>query len=263
LRHQTSPDDQIHANVTDQGASMNGRVIAITGASSGIGEAAARLLAKQGAKLALGARRTDRLDAIVADIEAQGGEAIAHKLDVTNRESMEAFVGATTERFGRIDVLVNNAGVMLLAPLSDLRVDEWDRMVDVNLKGVLHGIGAVWERMLSQNSGQIVIVGSIAGRQVMPMNGVYAATKFALRALADSVRLEGGTAIRSTLISPGAVATELFSNILHDGIRERSADRIATALPAESIARAIVYAISEPDDVDVNEVTVRPMTVKY
>lgn len=242
---------------------MSSKVIAITGASSGIGEAAARLLAQTGAKLVLGARRTDRLAAIVSDIEAAGGEALAHELDVTSRDSMEAFVEATVNRFGRIDVLVNNAGTMLLAPLSDLRVDEWDRMVDVNLKGVLHGIGAVWPRMMAQERGHIVIVGSIAGRQIGPVNGVYAATKFAVRALAESLRLEGGTAIRSTLISPGAVATELFEKIEHPGIQEAAVARSATALPADSIARAIAYAIAEPDDVDVNEITVRPLTVKY
>lgn len=242
---------------------MNGKVIAITGASSGIGEAAARLLAQSGEKLVLGARRREKLDAIVREIEATGGEAIAVDLDVTSRASMAAFVEATIGRFGRIDVLVNNAGVMLLAPLSDLRIEEWEQMVDVNLKGVLYGIGAAWPRMMAQEHGHIVTVGSVASRQVIATNGVYAATKFAVRALADSLRLEGGAAIRSTLISPGAVATELFDNIKHPMIQERAKARSTSALPAASIARAIAFAIAQPDDVDVSEIIVRPMNGKY
>jgi NADP-dependent 3-hydroxy acid dehydrogenase YdfG len=242
---------------------MTDKVIAITGASSGIGEAAARLLAAGGAKLVLGARRMEKLEQIVADIEAAGGSAVAVSLDVTDPDSMNAFVNVARERYGRIDVLVNNAGIMYLAPLSDLRVDEWDRMVDVNIKGILNGVAAAWPHMMEQESGHMVIVGSIAGRQVLPLNGVYAATKYAVRALAEWLRLEGGTAIRSTLIAPGAVQTELFEKIPHPQINEGTKARLKDALPVDSIARAIVYAIEQPDGVDVNEVTVRPMVHKY
>ncbi len=242
---------------------MNDKVVAITGASSGIGEATARLLAKSGARLVLGARRRDQLAAIAREIEAEGGVAVPVELDVTDRASMQAFAEVAVNRFGRIDVLVNNAGVMLLAPLSDLRTEEWDRMIDVNIKGVLNGAAAFLPRMQTQGRGHIVIVGSIAGHQVMPMNGVYAATKFAVRAIAESLRLEGGAAIRSTLISPGAVATELFDKILHPQIQEMAKARLGSALPVDSIARAIAFAIDQPDDVDVSEIIVRPMANKY
>lgn len=242
---------------------MNEKVIAITGASSGIGEASARLLAKTGAKLVLGARRMDQLTAIAESIEAEGGTAIPVELDVTSRDSMRAFVDAAINRFGRIDVMVNNAGVMYLAPFSDLRVDEWDRMIDVNIKGMLNGAAAVFPHMQAQNSGHFVTVGSIAGHQIMPMNGIYAATKFAVRAIAESLRLEGGTTIRSTLISPGAVATELFDKIPHPQIQEMAKSRLAAALPVEAVARAIAFAIEQPANVDVNEIIVRPMANKY
>jgi NADP-dependent 3-hydroxy acid dehydrogenase YdfG len=242
---------------------MSDKVVAITGASSGIGEAAARLLAKSGARLVLGARRRDQLVAIAKEIEAEGGTAVPVELDVTNRASLQAFAQMALSQFGRIDVLVNNAGVMLLAPLSDLRTEEWDRMIDVNIKGVLYGAAAVLPHMHAQGRGHIVTVGSIAGHQVMPMNGVYAATKFAVRALAESLRLEGGTAIRSTLISPGAVATELFDKILHPQIQQMAKARIGSALRVDCIARAIAFAIEQPDDVDVNEIIVRPMANKY
>jgi NADP-dependent 3-hydroxy acid dehydrogenase YdfG len=242
---------------------MSNKVIAITGASSGIGAAAARLLAKSGAQLVLGARRQDKLAAVVREIESEGGAAIAVELDVTSAESMNAFIETARSRFGRIDVLVNNAGVMLLAPLADLRVAEWNRMIDVNIKGVLNGVAAALPHMKAQEGGHVVIVGSIAGIQVMPMSGVYAATKHAVRAIAESIRIEGGTAIRSTLIQPGATQTELFDNIEHDGIRQVTQGRFNLALPVDAIARAIVYAVEQPDGVDVNEVTVRPMADKY
>lgn len=242
---------------------MSNKVIAITGASSGIGAAAARLLAKSGAQLVLGARRREQLGAVASGIEAEGGIAVPVELDVTDAGSMQAFIEVARSRFGRVDVLVNNAGVMLLAPLGDLRVAEWNRMIDVNIKGVLNGIAAVLPYMKEQDSGHIVLVGSIAGRQVMPMNGVYAATKHAVRAIAESVRLEGGTTIRSTLIQPGATQTELFDNIEHPEIRVMAQARLDAALPVDSIARAIAYAIEQPEGVDVNEITVRPMVHKY
>ena len=241
---------------------MTGKIIAITGASSGIGEATARLLAASGHRLVLGARRTDQLAAIAQSIETQGGIAIPFELDVTNRESAKAFVDFTIGRFGRIDVMVNNAGVMYSAPISDLRVDEWDRMIDVNIKGLLNGAAAALPHMQAQQRGQLVTVGSVAGHRVTPMNGVYAATKFAVHALAEAFRLEGGVGIRSTLISPGAVATELFDKILHPQIQEMAKAQLGKALPAEAIARAIAFAIEQPDDVDVNEILVRPVGIK-
>jgi NADP-dependent 3-hydroxy acid dehydrogenase YdfG len=242
---------------------MSNKVVAITGASSGIGEAAARLLAQSRVKLVLGARRTDKLATIANHIEATGGTALAVELDVTKRSSMQAFAEVAQERFGRIDVLVSNAGVMYLAPLSDLRVDEWERMIDVNIKGVLNGVAVFLPRMLEQGSGHFVTVGSTAGHQVMPMNGVYASTKFAVRAIADSLRLEGGEAIRSTLISPGATATELFDKIPNLEVQELVKSYSGGALPADSIARAIAFAIAQPEGVDVNEILVRPMMNKY
>jgi NADP-dependent 3-hydroxy acid dehydrogenase YdfG len=205
----------------------------------------------------------DQLSAIAREIEEEGGTAVPVGLDVTNRDSMKAFVDGVLSRFGRIDVMVNNAGVMLLAPLSDLRTEEWDRMIDVNIKGLLNGAAAVLPHMKTRESGHFVTVGSVAGRQVMPMNGVYAATKFAVRAIAESLRLEGGTTIRSTLISPGAVATEPFDKILHPQIQVMAKARLGGALPADSIARAIAYAIEQPADIDVNEIIVRPMANKY
>ncbi|MDB5584197.1 MAG: putative oxidoreductase [Bradyrhizobium sp.] len=242
---------------------MRDKVVIITGASSGIGEATARLLAKSGAQLVLGARRVDRLAAIAAEIEEQGGTAIAAQLDVTSRTSVEAFVEQACNRFGRVDVLVNNAGVMLLAPVADLRTDEWDRMIDVNIRGVLYGAAAVLPRMQAQGQGHIITIGSVAGHRVMPMSAVYSATKFAVRAFAEGLRLEGGTAIRSTLISPGAVATELFDKILHPEIQQMAKSRIDDALPVDSIARAIAFAIEQPAEVDVNEIIVRPLANKY
>jgi NADP-dependent 3-hydroxy acid dehydrogenase YdfG len=242
---------------------MSDKIIAITGASSGIGEASARLLAKSGAKLVLGARRHEQLTTIAREIEADGGVAVPVALDVTSRDSMEAFVEQARSHFGRIDVLVNNAGVMLLAPLSDLRTSEWDRMIDVNIRGVLNGIAAALPHMKAQDSGHFVIVGSIAGRQVQQVNGVYAATKYAVRAIADNLRLEGGQTIRSTLISPGAVATELFDKILHPEIQQMAKSRIEAALPVEAVAQAIGYAIAQPPGVDINEIILRPMVHKY
>jgi NADP-dependent 3-hydroxy acid dehydrogenase YdfG len=242
---------------------MINKVIAITGASGGIGEATARLLGAKGAKLVLGARRVERLAAIASEIEAAGGVAVPVELDVTDREGMKRFVDTAVEKFGRIDVIVNNAGVMYLAPFAELRVDEWDRMIDVNIKGVLNGAAAAMPHMQAQQSGHFVTVGSVAGHQVIQVNGVYAATKFAVRALAESLRLEGGSGIRSTLISPGAVATELFGKIPHEQIRAGALGRQDTAMPAQSIAEAILFAIEQPESVDVNEIIMRPVALRY
>ncbi|GAA5074222.1 SDR family oxidoreductase [Lysobacter panacisoli] len=242
---------------------IRGKVVAITGASSGIGEAAALRLAGHGARLALGARRTDRLEAIATKIREAGGEVLVQALDVTRRDSVDAFVQATVKQYGRLDVLVNNAGVMPLSRMADLKVDEWERMVDVNVKGVLFGIGAALPVMHAQSAGQIVNVSSVAGRQVFPTAAVYCATKFAVHALSEGLRQESPF-LRVTTIAPGAVESELTSTI-SDPAMKREVDEVfrKDMLPADAIARAIAYAIGQPADVDVNELVVRPTAQAY
>ncbi|MFV0625454.1 SDR family oxidoreductase [Sphingomonas sp. ac-8] len=233
------------------------KVVLITGASSGIGEATARLLGEAGARVVLGARRTDRLEALAAEIVAAGGQAMFQRLDVTDRTSVTAFVDAGIARFGRIDVLVNNAGVMPLSPLAALKLDEWDRMVDVNLRGVLNGIAAALPRFVAQGSGQFVNVASLGAHYVVPTGAVYCATKFAVWALTDGIRQEHDN-IRATIVSPGVVESELADSISDPGTIEAMAAFRETMLPAEAIARAIRYAIVQPEDVDVSEIVVRP-----
>lgn len=242
---------------------IRGKVVAITGASSGIGEATALRLASHGAILVLGARRTDRLDAIAAKVREQGGDVLVQALDVTRRESVDAFIAATVQRHGRLDVLVNNAGVMPLSRMADLKIDEWERMVDVNVKGVLFGIGAALPVMHAQQSGQIVNVSSVAGRQVFATAAVYCATKFAVHALSEGLRQESPF-LRVTTIAPGAVESELTSTI-SDPAMKREVDEVfrKDMLPADAIARAIAYAIGQPADVDVNELVVRPTAQAY
>jgi NADP-dependent 3-hydroxy acid dehydrogenase YdfG len=234
------------------------KIVAITGASSGIGEATARLLAKSGARVVLGARRTDRLEAIVAEIREEGGEALAVSLDVTNRNSTQTFVDTAIERFGGIDVLVNNAGVMLLSPLEDRKVDEWERMIDVNVKGVLNGIAAVYPAMRKQGHGHVINVSSVAGHLVFGSGAVYCGTKYAVRAISEGFRQESGPNIRSTLISPGAVATELPVHITDDSITQALSSMYEIAISPIAIAQAIAYAIDQPANVDVNEILIRP-----
>ena len=240
-----------------------GKVVAITGASSGIGEATALRLAQHGAILALGARRTDRLEAIATRIRNEGGDVFVQALDVTRRDDVEAFVNATIARFGRVNVLVNNAGVMPLSRMADLKVDEWDRMVDVNVKGVLYGIGAVLPSMNERGAGQIINVSSVAGRQVFATAAVYCATKFAVHALSEGLRQESPF-LRVTTIAPGAVESELTSTI-SDPAMKREVDEVfrKDMLPADAIARAIAFAIGQPADVDVNELVVRPTAQAY
>jgi NADP-dependent 3-hydroxy acid dehydrogenase YdfG len=233
------------------------KIILITGASSGIGEATAKLLAKGGATVVLGARRTDRLDRLVTEIEAAGGEARARALDITSREDTKAFVDAARAEFGRVDVIVNNAGVMPLSPMASLKVDEWDRMIDVNIRGVLHGIAAVLPIMNDQGSGQIINVSSIGGHTVSPTAAVYCATKFAVWAISDGLRQENDR-IRVTVISPGVVETELADSISDEKGREEMMAFRTIAIPPDAIARAIVFAIEQPEDVDVSELIVRP-----
>ncbi|AKF11719.1 SDR family oxidoreductase [Sandaracinus amylolyticus] len=241
-----------------------GKVVAITGASSGIGEASARWLAREGAHVVVGARRTDRLEALVQQIREAGGEASARRLDVTSRDDVRAFVELAVERYGRLDVLVNNAGLMPLSPMERLLVDEWERMIDVNLKGVLYGIAAALPVFRAQGGGQIVNVSSIADRRIVPTAAVYSGTKYAVRAISEGLRQEIGGAIRVTLVSPGATESELASTISDPELKRRVVDEYRSdLLPAEAIARAIGFAIGQPRDVDVNEIVVRPTAQAY
>jgi len=234
---------------------LSNRVVLITGASSGIGEATARELAAAGAKVMIGARRSDRLEALARDL----GENVAWaRLDVTDRESFVAFVTAAEARFGRVDVLVNNAGVMPLSPLSALLVDQWDWMIDVNIRGVLHGIAAVLPGFQAQGSGHVVNVASTAAYRVFPGAAVYSGTKYAVRAITDGLRMEH-TDIRATTISPAATQSELAHTITDPATQKAiEAFRNAGMLGADAVARAIRFAIEQPADVDMSEIIVRP-----
>lgn len=234
------------------------KVIIITGASSGLGEATARRLAKNGAKLMLAARREEHLQNLVNEIEQDGGTAKYQLTDVTNRSEVEALVKATQEAYGKVDVLVNNAGLMPLSPLAATKVAEWEKMVDVNIKGVLYGVAAVMPIMQEQKSGHIINISSVAGHKVFPGGAVYCATKFAVKAISEGIRLESEGIIRSTNISPGAVATELANSITHEETAKGMDAIYEIAIDADAIARAITYAIEQPDDVDVNEIIIRP-----
>ena len=237
---------------------INSKVVIITGASSGLGEATARRLADRGAKLVLAARREDRLKALSEDLSAKGAEVIWQVTDVTDRKQVEALAASAKEAFGRIDVLVNNAGLMPLAPLDALKVDEWDQMVDVNIKGVMYGIAAVLPTMREQHSGHVINLSSVAGHKLFPGAADYCATKFAVKALSEGLRMEAGDEIRSTNISPGAVATELTSTITDPNAKKAAEDLYSVAIDADAVARAIVYAIEQPADVDINEIILRP-----
>lgn len=239
---------------------MNGvanKVVLVTGASSGIGEATARLLAESGSTVLLGARRTDRLEGIVADIRAAGGTAEARPLDVTSREDMEAFVEYAVARFGRVDVIINNAGIMPLSPLAALKVEEWDRMIDVNFRGVLHGIAAVLPVMTAQASGQVINIASIGAHAVSPTAAVYCATKYAVWAISEGLRQEHAD-LRVTTICPGVTESELAETISDERGREEMKAFRKVAISPESIARAIRFAIAQPADVDTSEIIIRP-----
>lgn len=233
------------------------KVILITGASSGIGEGIARELASRGAKVLMGARRTDRLDAIAEDLRGSGAEVATWSLDVTDIVSMQEFAQTALNLWGRIDVLVNNAGVMPLSPLSALKFDEWARMLDVNIKGVLWGIGAVLPVMERQGEGQIINIGSIGALQAVPTAAVYCGTKFAVRAISDALRQESN-AIRVTCVNPGVVESELASSITHEETRALMGDYRAVALKPADIARAVRQLIDAPATVDTTEITIRP-----
>ncbi|WP_082234059.1 SDR family oxidoreductase [Halobacillus massiliensis] len=236
----------------------------ITGASSGIGKAAAHHLAKEGARVVLAARRSERLQELADEIiNHYGVEALVVETDVTKREDVENLVKKTKDSFGSVDYYVNNAGVMLLSFLKNDHIDEWEQMVDVNIKGVLYGIHAALPVMLEQNSGHMINVSSVAGHEVFPSSTVYSATKYAVKALSMGMEKElSGTGVRVTNISPGAVDTELTDHITDGDVVEMFKDRKMTPLHSEDIAEAISYAITQPENVNVNEVIVRPMHKK-
>lgn len=237
---------------------VENKVIAITGASSGIGEATARLLAQKGLRVVLGARRIDRLAAIASEIRDRGGIVEYRALDVTSLEDMQAFVGFAKEQFGRLDVMINNAGVRPFSKLELLKLDEWNRMIDVNLRGVLHGIAAALPLFKQQQSGQFVNLASVGGHLVFPYAAVYCATKFAVRAISEGLRQES-TDIRVTVISPGNTESEIGNTITDAEAAQWAAEFRQSIMPAETIARAIAFAIEQPEDVDVNEILVRPI----
>jgi NADP-dependent 3-hydroxy acid dehydrogenase YdfG len=242
-----------------------GKVIVITGASSGLGEATARHLAALGGKVVLGARRTERLEALAAEIAAAGGEARFRTTDVTVRAEVEGLVQEAVDGFGRLDVIVNNAGLMAIAPMAKLMVAEWDRMIDINIKGLLYGVAAALPVFERQGSGHFINVASVGGIKVFSPGGtVYSSTKFAVRAISEGLRHEVGGKIRTTIISPGAIDSELK----HGSSDAESAKFVAEfyesqAIPADSVARAIAYAIAQPADVDINEVVLRPTVQEF
>jgi NADP-dependent 3-hydroxy acid dehydrogenase YdfG len=236
---------------------IENKVILITGASSGIGEATARHLAAKGHRVVLGARRTDRLEKLAAEVRAAGGAAEYRALDVTNLADVQAFAEFALKKFSKIDVIINNAGVMPLSPLAELKIDEWNRMIDVNIRGVLHGIAAVLPHMTARKAGHVINLSSIGGFQVWPTCAVYSATKFAVRAISEGLRLETKD-IRVTIISPGVVESELASTITDPATQAAIADYRKVGLTPDAIARAMAYAIEQPADVDVNEIIVRP-----
>jgi NADP-dependent 3-hydroxy acid dehydrogenase YdfG len=243
-----------------QMSDIQSKVVALTGASSGIGEATARELARAGMKLVIGARRTDRLETLARAIRAEGGEVEFRALDVTRRENMAAFVAFAEERFGRLDVLINNAGVMPLSPLAALKTDEWDQMIDVNVRGVLNGVAAALPRFLAQGGGHFVNVASVAAHQVWPTCAVYSATKYAVWAITDGIRQEhNNDNIRATIISPGVVESELAGTITDPTTAAAIEQARTVALKPEVIARAIRYAVELPAEVGINEIVVRPM----
>jgi NADP-dependent 3-hydroxy acid dehydrogenase YdfG len=247
---------------TGPGAPASGvadKVVAITGASSGIGEAAALMLASAGAKLALGARRTDGLEGLVRRIVGAGGEAVHALTDVTRRADLLDLVALARMHYGRLDVVIANAGVAPISPLDELRVDEWDQMIDVNVKGVLYAIAAALPVFRAQGFGHFVTLASTAGFKTVPNQAVYSATKFAVRALCEGLRQEAGDKLRVTIVSPGFVATDLVQSVPEAGFRAQLlAARDRMAIPPNAVAKAILFAIEQPPEVDVNEIVIRP-----
>ena len=241
------------------GNNIEGKIVVITGASSGLGEATARHLSQLGATVVLGARRLERIQALAKELTDSGRKAMALQTDVTQSEQVKKLVDAAVAAYGRIDVMINNAGLMPHSPLDRLKIADWDRMIDVNIKGVLYGIAAALPHMQQQKSGHIINVSSVAGHKVRPGSAVYAATKHAVRALSEGLRQEVKPYnLRTTVISPGAVATELPNSITEADVAASVKKIYETAIPADSFARAVAYAMSQPDDIDVNEILFRP-----
>lgn len=241
------------------------KVIVITGASSGLGEATAKMLSAAGATVVLGARRTDRINALAKELTENGGKALAITTDVVNAADVKKLVDEAVKQFGKVDVIINNAGIMPQSLLNKLKIDEWDQMIDVNIKGVLYGIAAALPYMEQQKSGHIINVSSVAGHKVRPGGTVYSATKHAVRVITEGLRQEVKPYnIRTTIISPGAVDTELPKSISEPDVAERIQQFYKElAISPDSFARAVIYAISQPDDVDINEILYRPTKQDY
>ena len=244
---------------------IEGKVIVITGASSGLGEAAARHLSAEGATVVLGARRADRIEMLAKELTDGSGKAVAVTTDVTEREQIKNLVDAAVKEFGRIDVLVNNAGVMLHSPLERFKIADRDQMIDINIKGVLYGIAAALPYMKQQMSGHFINISSVAGHKIRPAGTVYAATKHAVRLISEGLRMEVKPYnIRTTIISPGAVDTELIDRMTEPDIREAAQKATEDlAIPAERFARIVAFAIGQPDDTDINEILFRPTNQEF
>lgn len=238
---------------------IENKVIVITGAGSGIGRATALLLASRGASIVLGARREAQIASVAAEIGAAGGQAIYLSTDVARREQVEALIALAAERYGRVDVLVNNAGIGPISRFDALKVDDWDAMIDVNIKGVLYGIAATLPLFAQQESGHIVNVVSTAGLRIVPTMGVYAATKNAVRTLTEALRQEAGPHLRVTEVSPGMIATDFASSMTDEAARAAVQKQIDdVAISPDAIARGIAFAIEQPTDVDVGSIVIRP-----
>lgn len=237
---------------------IEGKVIVITGASSGIGEAAAKELARRGAKVVLGARRTDRLEALASELHREGHSALFLKTDVTRREDVENLARYALDSYGRLDVFVNNAGIMPLSTLDQLKVDEWNQMIDVNIRGVLHGIAAALPHFQKMRAGQFVNVSSLGGRIAVRTAAVYCGTKFAVHAISEALRQEVGGDIRVTVITPGVVESDLAESITDTAAKQMMNEFRRISIKPDAIARAIAFAVEQPADVDVSEMIVRP-----
>ncbi|GHO81557.1 oxidoreductase [Ktedonobacter sp. SOSP1-85] len=245
--------------MSENNSNIAGKVVVITGASSGLGEATARRLSAEGATVVLGARRVDRIQALADELNGGGGKALAIPTDVTHANQVKRLVDTAVQTYGRIDVMLNNAGLMPHSPLERLKIDDWNRTIDVNIKGVLYGIAAALPYMKQQKAGHIINVSSVAGHKVRPGSAVYAATKTAVLVISEGLRQEVKPYnIRTTVLSPGAVATELPNSITEPDIAENVRKLYEMAIPADSFARAVAFAMSQPDDVDINEILFRP-----